>query len=87
MKVVSTIEELKKIAGVPDSNGFDGFIALAGGLGRSSKQIWYDEDDDSWELVNWIDESEASYSSTEEFMANETNIMYALNNGALIEYP
>lgn len=87
MVTITSIEQLKRIAGVPDSNGFDGYIALAGGLGRSSKQIWYDEDDDSWDIVNWIDESEVSYSSTKEFIDNEPNIMLAIDNHALIEYP
>jgi hypothetical protein len=84
--IITDIEQLKAIAGVPDSNGFDGFISLAGGAARSSKQIWYDAEDDTWALVNWIDESEEQYNSTAEFLANEPNIVYAMANNALVSY-
>jgi len=86
MQTITNIEQLKTIAGIPDSNGFDGYISLAGGAARSSKQIWYDAEDDTWALVNWIDESEEQYNSTAEFLANEPNIVYAMQNNALITY-
>ena len=82
---ITTLDELKKIAGVPDSDGFDGFISLNGGA-RSSKQIWYDHSDDSWFILNGIDDSEVTYDTTDDLTTNESFLMQALNQGALHTY-
>lgn len=86
MSVVNSIDELKKIAGEPDSNGFEGYISLSGGMFRSSKRIFYYREDDSWYIHNEIDDTEAEYPSTSDLMANEHNIVEAINKGALIQY-
>lgn len=86
MQVVTSIDELKTIAGEPDSNGFDGYIALSGGMFRSSKQIRYYSDDDSWYIYNEIDDTEVAYGSTDDLLSNEYNIVEAINKGALVQY-
>lgn len=59
---INTLEELRTLANVEnsaDTNGVECFILLAGGLCRSSKNVWYDGDahldahnyDESGEIV------------------------------------
>ena len=81
MKRIETLEELKVLA---SQNGLiDCFIMFDGGL-RSSKQLEYDVDRDEWYVFNEID-GEEQFLSTDD-LAEETNIIEALNKGNLYLY-
>ena len=80
MKQIKDLEKLKEIA----SNGtFEGFILLNGGL-RSSKDLEYDESTDTWHIYNHIDDTKQRLTTPE--LDVWTNIIKALNSGALYQY-
>lgn len=81
MKRIETFEELKVLASQDDL--IDCFIMFDGGL-RSSKQLEYDVDRDEWYVFNEID-GEEQFLSTDD-LAEETNIIEALNKGNLYLY-
>ena len=83
MLVINSIEELKKHCNESPYNEF--FILLNGGA-RSSKRIQYWKDNDSWCIMNEIDDSESDYGTTEEFKQNEPMIFKAINNNAFYKY-
>lgn len=76
---ITSLEELKELA-VPDA---EFFIMLNFGL-RSSKRIEYDDEKDSWWVYNDIDDTEMTLTTEE--LAKETNIIKALEMGALYLY-
>jgi len=76
---IKDLDQLKKLA-VPDA---EFFIMLNFGL-RSSKRIEYDEEKDSWWVYNDIDDSEMTLATEE--LAKDTNIIEALEKGALYKY-
>lgn len=84
MATITDIDDLKTAADT--ENGFECFISVAGGLGRSSKHIWYDHLDDSWFVRHDVDDSETGYTSTDGFISGEPNIMQAIRYGVLIPY-
>ena len=76
---IKTIEQLKELA----KNGLDCFILLNGGL-RSSKHIRYYPDDNSFYVLNLIDDSEQELTESQILDSSYTNIGEAMRKGALI---
>ena len=81
---IETIGDLKKQS--QNDNMFEGFILLNLGC-RSSKRILYNKDNDSWFLINEIDDSESNYDNTRDFIKSENNIMKAIRVGSFYQYP
>ena len=81
---IETIGDLKKQS--QNDNMFEGFILLNFGC-RSSKRILYNKDNDSWFLINEIDDSESNYDNTRDFIKSENNIMKAIRVGSFYQYP
>lgn len=81
MKQIKDIEELKTLA--EREEGAEVFIRLNYGL-RSSKNITYDRDSDSWWIYNGADDSEQRLNTGQ--LSEETNIQEALDKGALWLY-
>ena len=80
MKKIKDLEELKQLASeaiVP------AFIHLNYGL-RSAKDIKYDADKDIWHVFHYIDDTEQKLTTQQ--LGEETNIIKALENGALYQY-
>jgi len=84
MKRIHSIQELKKQATTNNGDYADFFIALNYGA-KSSKRILYDQEAETFSIINEID---FSYQDdlTEEQLANETLIVDAINKGALYKY-
>ena len=80
MKKIEDLEELKNIC---SRESIDCFIQLNYGL-RSSKNISYDRDADTWYIFNEIDDTEQTVSTKD--LKEQTNIIEALDKGALYEY-
>ena len=78
-KRIRTIQQLKELA----KNGFNCFILLNGGL-RSSKHIRYYPDDNSFYVLNLIDDSEQELTESQILDKAYTNIGEAMKKGALI---
>jgi len=79
-KRIRTLEELKVAA----KDGLDCFILLNGGI-SSSKHIWYDPDDDHFEVIHMIDGSEEWISSADIMDHAKSNIGLAMSKGSLIK--
>lgn len=82
-KQIQSLEELKKLAG---ENLVECYICLNGGC-RSSKNIQYNKGSDDgkdWSVFNLIDDSFEEL--TEEELKTKTNIVEAINKGALYLY-
>lgn len=77
-RIINSIEKLKSEA----KNGLDCFIALSGGF-RSSKHIWYKEDDNTFEIINQIDGAEQCLTEAE--LYTESNIGEAMQKNSLIK--
>ena len=80
-KRIRTIQQLKTLAA--DENGLDCFILLNGGL-KSSKHIRYYPDDESFYVLNFIDDSEQELTESQILDTAYTNIGDAMTKGALI---
>ena len=78
-KRIRTIEQLKGLA----KDGLDCFILLNGRL-RSSKHIRYYPDDNSFYVLNLIDDSEQELTESQVLDKAYTNIGEAMKKGALI---
>ncbi|MFH1614658.1 MAG: hypothetical protein ABIG61_06210 [Planctomycetota bacterium] len=76
---IRTIEQFKELA----KNGLDCFILLNGGL-RSSKHIRYYPDDNSFYVLNLIDDSEQELTESQILDSAYSNIGEAMKKGALI---
>ena len=76
---IKKIEQLKELA----KDGLDCFILLNGGL-RSSKHIRYYPDDNSFYVLNLIDDSEQELTESQILDSAYTNIGEAMKKGALI---
>ena len=76
---IRKIEQLKELA----KDGLDCFILLNGGL-RSSKHIRYYPDDNSFYVLNLIDDSEQELTEAQMLDSDYTNIGEAMEKGALI---
>jgi hypothetical protein len=79
---IRTIEQLKELAA--DENGLDCFILLNGNL-RSSKHIRYYPDDNSFYVINLIDDSEQELTEAQILSSDYSNIGEAMKKGALIK--
>lgn len=80
MKQIKSLEELKLKA---SAGPVDCFIRLNFGL-RSSKDVEYNEDTDTWYIFHHIDGSEQELTTEE--LADATNIIEALEKGALYQH-
>ena len=80
-KRIKTIEQLKELA--RDENGLDCFILLNGNL-RSSKHIRYWPDDNSFFVLNLIDDSEQELTESQILDGAYSNIGEAIKKGCLI---
>lgn len=80
---INSLDELKALAS--DEAGADIFLLLGGGIARSSKHIWYDEQQKTWMVYNEIDDSEQDNMS-DETLGKATNIITAIENGVLYLY-
>jgi len=76
---IKTIEQLKELA----KDGLDCFILLNGGL-RSSKHVRYYPDDNSFYVLNLIDDSEQELTEIQILSSDCSNIGEAMKKGALI---
>jgi hypothetical protein len=82
---INTLDELKTLAA--EDGGAECFVALAGGLMRSSKHFWYDaESAERWNILHEIDDTETAYPDDVTFLNAESNIAEALRVGALYAY-
>ena len=80
-KRIRTIKQLKELA--KKEMGLDCFILLNGGL-RSSKHIRYYPDDNSFFVLNLIDNSEQELTESQILDSAYSNIGEAIKKGALI---
>ncbi|HEY5405799.1 MAG TPA: hypothetical protein VIJ92_01880 [Ginsengibacter sp.] len=84
MKPITSIEDFKKEASNKNGDYSDFFITLNFNL-RSSKRILYDEESETFSVINEIDDSyQDDLSETQ--LADETLIVEAINKGALFKY-
>ena len=81
-KRIRTIEQLKELA--KKESGLDCYILLNGNL-RSSKHIRYYPDDNSFYVLNLIDDSEQELTESQIFDSGYSNIGEAMEKGALIK--
>jgi hypothetical protein len=80
MKIVKDVDELRSRAW---NQNFECFIMLAGGVARSSKNVFYDSENETFSVINEIDDSEDMF--TEEEMKT-SQIAEAIKLKALIAY-
>lgn len=80
MKRIESLEELKKIT---SNHPTELFIMLNYGL-RSSKQVEYNPENKRWYIYNYIDDTEQELS--EDLLAEDTNIIKAIDNKSLFLY-
>lgn len=76
--------ELIKQKSIKTGNGLDCFISLAGGLMRSSKNIFWNGK--HYEILNEIDGSTQKLTERQLFNKHYSNIGEALKCGALYKY-
>ena len=79
MKQINSLEELIETI---QSGNHDFFIG--GGLCKSSKYIEYD--DDTFYIINEIDDTEQTLTTKELFDKDYTNIGTSINNGSFYAY-
>ena len=80
-KQIRTIKQLKELA--KTDNGLDCYILLNGGL-KSSKHIRYWPDDNSFFVLNLIDDSEQELTESQILDSAYSNIGEAMKKGCLI---
>lgn len=80
---IESLEQLKKIAFNENGDSVEFFIMLAGGLARSSKRISYYPATDEFSILNEIDNSFQTVSSSQ--LAQETNIVEAISKNCLFK--
>jgi uncharacterized protein YaaR (DUF327 family) len=76
--IIKDIDHLKKLS----KDGLDCHIRLNFNF-RSSKHIYYNEDTNIFEIINYIDDSEQSLTEEQIFDKDYTNIGEALKHNAL----
>jgi hypothetical protein len=84
MKKITSIEELKKEATNANGDYSNFFMTLNYGA-RSSKRVLYDSENETFSIINEIDDSYED-DLTEEQLRNETNIVSAIEAGAFFKY-
>ncbi len=80
MRIIKSIEDLRKLASKPD--GAECFISLSGGIAKSSKQIWHNGKE--WEIFSAISGCYNHYNDNE--LKLLTNIFEAIEKKSLILY-
>jgi hypothetical protein len=78
---ITTIQQLKELA---KDDGLDCYILLNGNL-RSSKHIRYYPDDNSFYVLNLIDDSEQELTESQILDGAYSNIGEAMKKGSLIK--
>lgn len=78
--IIENIEQLKELS----KDGLECYIRLNGGV-RSSKHIFYNEDVNTFEIINYIDDSEQTLTEEQLFNQDYTNVGIALKSNALIK--
>lgn len=68
-----------------NEDGCQCFVSLAGGLIKSSKQIWYYPESNTYDVHNDIDDTDFEEIDLPT-LTRETNIIEALDKGALYAY-
>ena len=81
-KQISTMEALKKEA---DGERDPEFFILLNGYLRSSKRIIWDEEDQLFYVLNYIDDTEQELTEAQLMDRDYTNIGYAMTKGALFK--
>jgi len=85
VKLITSIEELKKEATNESGEMTDFFIVLAGGFAKSSKRIIYFPETNTFDVHNEIDDS-FEEDLTEEQLTSFTHIGAAIEASALYKY-
>jgi hypothetical protein len=80
---ITTVEQLKELC-IQEDGPIDCFIHL--GLCRSSKSIFFDEDEGKFSIINEIDGSEDVLTPEELLDESLTNIGKAINSGRFYKY-
>ena len=83
MRKITNLTELKCLAS-ENVDGCECFISL-GNCIKSSKQIWYFPDTETWDVHNDIDDSDIEDMYLEHLI-RDTNIIKALNAGQLFTH-
>jgi hypothetical protein len=84
-KKIESIAALRKAATNSDGGYSEFFISLGGGMLRSSKQISYSTVDETFCIINEIDDT-FQEDLTEEDLKLETNIYDAIESGGFYQY-
>jgi hypothetical protein len=80
---IKSLEHLKKVAIRSDHcDRSEFFIKLNFGA-KTTKEIGYYPDCDSWDIFHFSSDSIEDYDSTEDFIKHESFIIEAINQGAL----
>lgn len=79
-KKIENINQLKESA----KKGCECFIILYKNL-RSSKYIQYDEEENTFYVLNYVDDTEQTLTEQQLMDREYTNIGYAMTKGALFE--
>jgi hypothetical protein len=82
---ITSIQELIKACCTKSGNRAEFFIALGGGMLRSSKNITYDPEHRTFSVENEIDDTYQE-DLTEDQLKSETNIVEAIESGAFYQY-
>jgi len=85
MRLITSLEDLKKESEYNEKTGMAEFYILLNGGLRSSKRVVYFPDSNTYDVHNEIDDSYQE-DLTEEELRNETHIVLAIENGALFKY-
>lgn len=81
-KRIESLDELKRLSDMRViEEPLECFIALKGGL-ISRKNIYYDSGEEKFHVFHSIDDTEGEY--TEKELCEETNVVNAMNKGALL---
>jgi hypothetical protein len=80
-KKIKTVEELRKLS---KDEPIDCFIALSGGICRSSKSVFYDSGEKIFSIINEIDDTEDIL--TEKELFTKSNVGEAIRKGAFFQY-
>ena len=78
--IIKNIKQLKELS----KDGLECHIRLNFSL-KSSKHIYYNEDVNTFEIINYIDDSEQTLTKEQLFNEDYTNIGIALKSNALIK--
>ncbi len=79
---ITSIERLNELI---EDEKHEFFISLNGGL-RSDKAIFFGDEEGTYYIINYIDDSEQTLTKEELFNTDLTNIGHAINSGALYSF-